>query len=418
MNTFACSRPSGRRLRVLVLSNIFHPTIGGAGVVAESMARQRPDIFAIVSPAKDYFSNPFEGWREFDRGCNFRSYRIDHFSRRFAWPLPQKLVWLAQFAFDLAFTRPWTLWQLMKPLRSERPGIVCVNTMSNCHWVPKFLKLLSPKIKVIFYLHGEEISPEAPNTLGMRLSKRSLRKADAVVAVSSFTKGHAVRCGIEPTDVTVISNGVDTRRFSPGPKDPEMVRRFALEGKKVLLCLARFDERKGQDMLIRAMPAILRGAPGTVLLLVGSGPERDRLVGISESLGIENSVIFAGIASDAEVVAYYRTADVYIMPNRTTDLGDTEGFGLVFLEAGACGKPVIGGNAGGVPDAVKDGHTGYLVNGRSTEEIAVACVRLLLDAALCERLGANGFENARNHTWEMQTEQFVRVCEALVCVKG
>jgi phosphatidyl-myo-inositol dimannoside synthase len=122
------------------------------------------------------------------------------------------------------------------------------------------------------------------------------------------------------------------------------------------------------------------------------------------------NVIFTGEAPEAELLDYYRTADVFVMPNRTINNGDTEGFGIVFLEAGACGKPVIGGRDGGVPDAVANGETGLLVDGNSVSEIANAAIRLLSNQELCATLGRAGLERARCCSWDRKAEEFHRLC--------
>ena len=116
-------------------------------------------------------------------------------------------------------------------------------------------------------------------------------------------------------------------------------------------------------MIVRALPAIRQAVPDVVYLIVGEGSYGDTLRKLVVDLRLEDAVIFTGAVSDAEAVEFYRTCDVYVMPNRATEDGDTEGFGLVFLEAGACGKPVIGGRAGGVPDAITHEVTGLLVEG-------------------------------------------------------
>jgi phosphatidylinositol alpha-1,6-mannosyltransferase len=173
------------------------------------------------------------------------------------------------------------------------------------------------------------------------------------------------------------------------------------------------DRRKGQDRLIRAMPAILERIPAAVLLIAGSGPEESRLRAMVDELRLQSSVLFLGHVSDEDRLAWYRTADLYAMPNRTLNDGDTEGFGLVFLEAGACGLGVIGGRAGGVPDAILDGETGLLVDGESVPDIAAACIRLLLDPQLRATMGRNGMAHAARMSWPIQAAAFLRICDSL-----
>ncbi len=406
------------RPRILVLTSFFAPVIGGAGAVAEALAAYLPQHIVIAAPRAQSDRQAVRDWPVFDRRFPFRCLRVPSFERKLPFTLPRPLRGPAQFAFNLLWTRPVAILSLLRQLGTTPIDVVCVNSLKECYWVPPLLKLVRPKLKVIFYLHGEEVNDSAHPPRIDRLAQKQMRQADEVVAVSNFTRERALRCGVAPDRVTVIHNGVDTARFFPGLPDNAIRARFHLDSKKVLLCLARLDERKGQDMLLDAMPAILQAVPSAVLLLVGGGSEseRQRLQTRAAALGIGDAALFAGTATDAEVVAYYRTADLYIMPNRTTDGGDTEGFGLVFLEAGACGKPVIGGRAGGVPDAILDGKTGLLVDGRSSTEIAEACIALLTDDTLAARLGANGLEHSRNNSWERQSQRFLELSRTIAAL--
>ena len=250
------------------------------------------------------------------------------------------------------------------------PDLVIVNT-SFCYWTAAVIKRWKPQMKVTFYVHGDEV-PDSRDNSG-RKALHALQGGDRVVAVSSYTKNALVKVGLHPDKVIVINNGVDTTRFQPGPRSQAIVDRFRLSNRRILLTLARLDERKGQDMTIRAIPKILEAVPDLAYLVVGEGRMMERLWGLVSELRLESTVLFTGGVSDEDVLAYYRTCDVYAMPNRITGTGQTEGFGLMFLEAGACGKAVIGGKAGGVPDAIRDGETGFLVDGTSVDAIAEAC---------------------------------------------
>ncbi len=242
----------------------------------------------------------------------------------------------------------------------------------------------------------------------MRL--RALKEVDALVAVSSFTKQTLVDIGVSPERIVVINNGVDINRFQPGTKNQDIIDRCGLANRRVLLTLARLDERKGQDMLIRALPMIRAAVPDVTYLVVGEGGYGPTLRRLVSELQLNDAVVFTGAVADAEVADYYQTCDLYAMPNRTIGNGDTEGFGLVFLEAGACGKPVIGGIAGGVPDAIMHQKTGLLVDGTSIDAIANSCIRLLQDDALRNELGANGLEHARKNEWGVKAKQFLALC--------
>jgi phosphatidylinositol alpha-1,6-mannosyltransferase len=149
--------------------------------------------------------------------------------------------------------------------------------------------------------------------------------------------------------------------------------------------------RKGQDALIQALPFINRHVPEAALLLVGGGRYEDGLRRLARSLGVADSVVFAGGVRHDELPAHFAAGDVFAMPCRTRLAGmDVEGLGIVFLEASASGLPVVVGDSGGAPDAVRDGETGVVVDGRDASAVADALVPLLRDGELRARLGAAG----------------------------
>jgi phosphatidylinositol alpha-1,6-mannosyltransferase len=209
-------------------------------------------------------------------------------------------------------------------------------------------------------------------------------------------------------------NGVDVERFTPGPKDQELTERFGLGEKKVLLTVGRVEKRKGHDMVIQALPEILREIPETVYMVVGVGSDLNRIKSLARELNVTDQVIFVGRVSDEDLPRYYNTADIFVMPNRTLDNNDTEGFGLVFLEANACSKPVVGGNAGGVPDAIVDGETGILVDGKSIKAVAIAVINLLKNENLVFQIGESGRKRALTFDWKKKAQEFYAVCEKIV----
>jgi len=380
--------------------------------VMHSLATHAPDQISIVTCKFDHEGRPL-AWEMHDSQQPETIVRLKRFADSLPWMPPSKARAVVRALNDRWILRPSAGRELIRILEQIDPDIVCLNT-SFCYWAGDVIRRWKPEMKVIFYVHGEEV----PNAKGYhgRNALEALKAGDHVVAVSSFTKNALAAAGLDPDKVTVINNGVDTTRFQPGPKSETIVDRFRLGSRRILLTLARLDERKGQDMLIRAIPKIVEAVPDLAYLVVGEGDMTERLWGLVSELRLESTVLFTGGVSDDDVLAYYRTCDVYAMPNRTTANGDTEGFGLVFLEAGACGKAVIGGKAGGVPDAIEDGKTGFLVDGTSVEAIAAACIRLLDDGELRDRPGANGLEHARQHDWGDKTREFLALC-AEICGK-
>jgi len=149
--------------------------------------------------------------------------------------------------------------------------------------------------------------------------------------------------------------------------------------------------RKGQDVLVRALPAIAERVPGAALLLVGDGPHRAAIERLVTSLGLAGDVVLAGRVPWDQTPAYYDAGDVFAMPTRTRLFGlEPEALGICYLEAAATGLPVIAGDSGGAPDAVLDGQNGYVVDGRSPLDVAARCAELLLDSQLRQRFGARG----------------------------
>ncbi len=210
-----------------------------------------------------------------------------------------------------------------------------------------------------------------------------------------------------------MSNGVDISRFVPRQRATVLTARYGLEWRRVLLTVGRLCPRKGMDRVIESLPAILRHIPDLAYVIVGHGAYRPALEALARELGVQEHVIFAGAVPDEELVGHYALGDVFIMANREMPDGYTEGFGLVFLEANACGLPAIAGRAGGSPDAVIDMVNGLLVNGEDQADIAQAVVRLFGDDALRSRLRAGGAELVRAATWEARVQQFLRFCDRL-----
>ncbi|HKT02427.1 MAG TPA: glycosyltransferase family 4 protein, partial [Rugosimonospora sp.] len=216
------------------------------------------------------------------------------------------------------------------------------------------------------------------------------RIADGVDVVTYL--GEYFRCRLDRvmrgrTELRRLAPGVDADLYHPGVDGTEVRRRYGLGDRPVVVCVSRLVPRKGQDALIRALPAIRRRVPDAVLLLVSGGPYRSTL----ERLAAGQDVVFTGSVPWAELPAHYAAGDVFAMPCRTRNRGlDVEGLGIVYLEASATGLPVVAGDSGGAPDAVREGETGYVVDGRDVAAVADRVATLLADRDLARRLGTAG----------------------------
>jgi len=200
-----------------------------------------------------------------------------------------------------------------------------------------------------------------------RLVNYLVGKIDGFISISELTKQRFLGwANLKSVEGFLLPNAIDLTSYGPGPKNTELLNRYGLTGKKVLLTVGRLvsqDRSKGFDEVLDILPELIKEIPDLVYLIVGDGNDRQRLKEKAASLGIEDRVIFTGYVSESEKADYYRLADVYVMPGRK------EGFGFVFLEAMACGIPVIASKVDGSREAVGNGEFGILVDPDNPEEI-------------------------------------------------
>jgi len=259
--------------------------------------------------------------------------------------------------------------------------------------------------RVVASTHGHEVGwsmlPVARSAL-----RRIGEDSDVVTYISHYTRDRFASAFGPRTSLEHLPPGVDVERFAPdAAARAEMRARYRLGERPVIVCVSRLVPRKGQDMLIRALPTIRSRNDGAVLVIVGGGPYLAQLRRIADNTGVGDHVIFTeGVAPD-QLRAHHAMADVFAMPCRTRGAGlDVEGLGIVYLEASACGVPVVAGRSGGAPESVQEGQTGYVVDGRSTEQIANAVSRILKDPDLAARMGAAGRQwVVESWRWQIHT---------------
>ncbi len=257
-------------------------------------------------------------------------------------------------------------------------------------------------IPYVIWSHGREILKPQQYPILRGVLRAVLQEADLVVSNSERTRQSVIELGVLPDRVRVIYPPVDTQRFHPNIDPSPVVARHNWQGKRIILTVGRLVRRKGVDTVIRALPAILEAVPDMVYVIVGDGPDRRRLETVAQGLDIGDSVNFVGLVDDVILPAYYAACDVFVMVSRSIpEAGEVEGFGIVYLEAGACGKPVVAGRSGGVAEAVQDGISGLLVDPSDVVAVRDAVIRILQDPALAARLGAGGRRRAQHSpNWE------------------
>lgn len=387
---------------ILLVTNMMPPLIGGTPMVHDRLARGTAPRLHVLSAWRDPdLARPIPGWRESDAD---KPYPI----RRIAWLRPPRVEALRRriglldlLLIDLPVMIFVFCAVIVEALRTGARTIV-VGELQGLGWLAILLALLTPW-RVVIYTHGEEVVQAAYNRLA-RLRGPALRASDMVIAVSSFTRDRlAGDFGVAPDRIRLVTNGVDLDRFSPGT-GTGMAEPY-------ILGVGRLIERKGFDRLIEAFATIADEFPAYSLRIAGKGPEEKNLAALAERLGPDGRIELLGGVGDAELLDLYRRCTLFAMPNRTLPDGDTEGFGLIFLEANACGKPVIGGRAGGAVDAVIDGETGLLVDGADVAAIADALRRLLGDEALRARLARGGLAHARRLGWDHTAGLFLEAMD-------
>lgn len=245
---------------------------------------------------------------------------------------------------------------------------------------------------IVALTHGHEVW-WARIPLFSAALRRIGAQADQMTYLGEFTRGAVANVLLreDHSKLVHLPPGVDLTRFTPGIKSVELQKKWGIDDAPVIVSIGRLVARKGSDQLIKAMPDVLQRFPKSKLLLVGTGNYQKRLEKLVRNLKVQDSVIFAGRVEHELLPDYYRLGDIFAAPCRSRYGGlEVEGLGIVYLEASACGVPVIAGKSGGAPDAVLDGKTGLLVDGRDHREVGAAVIKLLSDQPLRQKMGVDG----------------------------
>jgi phosphatidyl-myo-inositol dimannoside synthase len=265
--------------------------------------------------------------------------------------------------------------------------------------------------RVVASTHGHEVGWSM-----LPLARTALRRigtgTDAVTYVSRYTRGRFASAFGPKAALEHVPPGVDTDRFVPDEvARAELRARYRLGQRPVVVCVSRLVPRKGQDMLIRAMPSIRQRVHGATLVIVGGGPYRSTLRRLAHSFGVSDHVVFTDGVPGNELPAHHAMADVFAMPCRTRGAGlDVEGFGIVYLEASATGVPVVAGRSGGAPETVRNGETGVVVDGWDVGAIAASVSDLLADPDRAQRMGEAGRRwTVENWQWRIQAQRLAEL---------
>ncbi len=368
-------------MRLLMVASNFPPVIGGiqtyAFELARGLAKRLPELL-VVAPQS-------EGAAEFDATSGVPTLRLPSIGDDLALTglLPLSLL-LRKREFDAALTTHWA------------PGFA----------VQEAARITRSELPVFIAAHGKELLHEPlarlPFAQGVydRVRSRALQGANGFFPVSQRTAqllaANVARANV---DLCVVSNGVDPEQYQPRDASELRAGLVGSNDGPIVLSVARLVTRQGIDTVLRALPAVLKEWPGATYVILGDGPDFSRLAQLAGELGVTRNVCFVARAI-RPLADYYNACDLFVMPARE-EPGDIEGFGLVFLEAGACGKAVIGARAGGVTDAIVDRVTGLLVPPDDIAALARAIGDLLRNPERAAALGRAARERIlRECTWD------------------
>jgi phosphatidylinositol alpha-1,6-mannosyltransferase len=363
-------------VRTLLLTNDFPPRHGGIQLYLQALATRLPAHELVV------YAPSWPGAAEFD----------------------------AQQSFEVV--RHPTSLMVPTPDVARRAREIIKSTGCSTVWFGAAapLALLGPALgvdRVVASTHGHEVGWSM-----LPVSRQALRRigstADVVTFVSRYTRDRFAAAFGRYAALEYLPSGVDTQVYRPDPEGRALIRkRYGLSDRPTVVCVSRLVPRKGQDMLIRAMPEIRRQVPDAALLIVGGGRYADRLKALAVQNDVASDVIFTGSVSWEELPAHYVAGDVFAMPCRTRGSGlDVEALGIVFLEASACGLPVVAGRSGGSPEAVREGVTGYVVDGRDVKALAGRIGGLLADLDAAAAMGQAGRDWISTHwRWESRADR-------------
>jgi phosphatidylinositol alpha-1,6-mannosyltransferase len=330
---------------------------------------------------------------------------------------PYDLKWLQDFGVEVVRDKskillptPGVAYCVHALVRERKITTVFFGAAAPLGLLSKGLRRAGVK-EIVALTHGHEVwwSKVFPFTLAM---KSISRQVNTLTYLGEFTRNAISKSvtKVAAQSMVKIAPGIDTDHFSPQDAR-ELRNELGLSEKKVIVSVGRLVHRKGQDVLIEAMPAILKDVPDANLLMIGEGPYRGYLENRVKALGIQESVTFIGRIHYVDLPRYLCVGDLFVMPSRSRLAGlEVEGLGIVYLEASACGLPVIAGDSGGAPDAVLEGQTGLVVDGTQKTEVASAVVKLLLDPERSQAMGIRGRQWViQEWRWEIWSARFAEL---------
>lgn len=355
--------------RIVLLTLEFHPQTGGIQkILFERAKNSHPELLTVItSKTKEY-------------------------ERRLTNP-PYDIIWAKNIKETSIFFRlSQTLFPILSFLKFARKNRVQSIECGQAFPFPIFCWIYKKLTQTPYsvWCHGNDVYRFSSIPILDYFVKKSLRNANRIYCLSNFVSGLVERLGVSKSQISILKYRMDPLELPTHEKNNELIDRLGLRGKNVISTVGRLVPRKGIDTVLRSLGSVLNDFPNTVYMIIGSGSDYARLRRIVEELGLEDQVRFIQDVKDEEIHHYYGLTDLFIMVSREISKQKTvEGFGLVYIEAQALGIPVIAGRSGGIPDAIMEGVTGFLVDPESPSDIANSIKMLLSDRKLMETMGKN-----------------------------
>jgi len=354
--------------KVILLAGNFPPVFGGISEHLGLIAQNFPVILSVIGmPTRD--------WQSFDSQQKFYIKRL---------PLPESWGTSASKYKYLA------LYYYQELRKEKNYDYILCGEAHHTLMLPAWWVHTQTGIPFGVFTYGAEMLRHQKQVTRF-LFNPLLCAAQNVFPDSQRAGEISKDIGVTPDKIHVVNPNVNIERLNGNIAPDVIQKKFGLQGKKCILSMGRLVERKGQDMMIRALPEILNKIPNVHYIIAGRGSYEVQLRKLAKDLSVESHITFTGYVSDDDLGSYYALCDVFAMISREIpEKGDIEGFGIVYLEANLFGKPVVAGRSGGVSDAVLDGQTGLMVDPDNPLDVANAVTRLLLDPALARQLGEAG----------------------------
>lgn len=360
--------------KILIITLEFPPQVGGIATYVRYFAESLKDNVVVLAPKR-------QGAKEFDLRQNFKIIRKNPYFPKFIWPRWLRLSW-----------------QVFWLVRQEKINIIYLHHVLPVGYAGWLIKKIL-KIPYLVFSHGTDVEAGTKSAWKKRMLKKITLASEQIIFNSESLKQRLLRVLPElENKMSVLYPCPEAMFYEPpaGETLDKLKSQYALDGKKVILTIARMAEGKGYPHLLRIFPKILGQIPNAVWLVIGDGPKKDWFLKEVQKLNMQNIVRFIGEMPHEELKNYYYFADLFVLLTHS-DEGREEGLGLVFLEAAACGLPVIAGKSGGVEEAVINGQTGLVVDiHRGDKQIVESIVGLLKNEKYASQLGQQAQERMKS----------------------